>query len=599
MNKKAIETLSVNAVRDSIVLSPLLDQFIPDDDKEPSWDGHVYIYNDISKRKDRLEGRMPVQVKGKVFDDLSKDEITYSMSTADLRNYLNDGGAVLFVVYLSNGGASKKIYYSELAPLKLRFLLESAGSQATKVVRLKAFPNDPNSKATIFLNCLQNCQKQASFKGGKIYTVEELQKMGVLEGLTIPLAGVAGGNPNTVFFNCDNYLYAKLKGASALQPLGIISKGVTEEKRSVPVSVDGKQYYSNYTLISDSKTNTFKFGDSLTIKLEKDDSSGTINYHSSRSLRNSAVDIEFFFDAIAKQQIELNGQKLPFDLQLDKLHGFDVDAEKGKLLFAQRSVQALEALGFKGDIDMAELADEDYRNLSRLAIAFVDNRPVCGLNPDIPPVAYMAIGKIKLILTFTKDENTIGQYQLADFFKSSIYVGYDNAAGEKEPTSKFSILQADDLLGIGNFQPEYLLPSFQAFSGSVNFYRANLFMLELIAAYDRSGGERKEMLNTAGEFDQWLQKESGTALDKGVVQINHYQIIKRKRPLNVDEQAELWGILEDSDYSDVIKVAAYLLLDQQIPAERLLGKLPAEKQDAIKQYPIYHFWKGAGDTNHG
>ena len=109
MDKKAIETLSVNAVRDSIVTSDFLDQFIADNDKEPSWDGFVYIYEDNSKKKDKLKGRIPVQVKGKECDDFSRDEISYSMSIADLKNYLYDGGAILFVVYISKTG-QKKIY---------------------------------------------------------------------------------------------------------------------------------------------------------------------------------------------------------------------------------------------------------------------------------------------------------------------------------------------------------------------------------------------------------------------------------------------------------------------------------------------------------
>ena len=62
MDKKAIETLAVNAVRSSIVMSNFLDQFIQDNDKEPSWDGHVYIYTHKSKRKDCLKGRLPVPV---------------------------------------------------------------------------------------------------------------------------------------------------------------------------------------------------------------------------------------------------------------------------------------------------------------------------------------------------------------------------------------------------------------------------------------------------------------------------------------------------------------------------------------------------------
>ena len=45
-------------------MSDFLDQFITDNDKEPSWDGFVYIYGERSKEKSKLKGRMPVQVKG-------------------------------------------------------------------------------------------------------------------------------------------------------------------------------------------------------------------------------------------------------------------------------------------------------------------------------------------------------------------------------------------------------------------------------------------------------------------------------------------------------------------------------------------------------
>ena len=132
MNKKAVETISVNAVRDSIVCSDFLDQYIPDNDKEPSWDGSVYIYTDKSKTKDKLKGRIPVQVKGTEKDDFSKEEISFPVSTVDLKNYLNDGGAVFFVVYIGQKGLRKQIYYSELPPIKLKMYLAEAKGQKTK-----------------------------------------------------------------------------------------------------------------------------------------------------------------------------------------------------------------------------------------------------------------------------------------------------------------------------------------------------------------------------------------------------------------------------------------------------------------------------------
>ena len=181
MNKKAVETISVNAVRDSIVCSDFLDQYIPDNDKEPSWDGSVYIYTDKSKTKDKLKGRIPVQVKGTEKDDFSKEEISFPVSTVDLKNYLNDGGAVFFVVYIGQKGLRKQIYYSELPPIKLKMYLAEAKGQKTKSIKLKKFPSDSNEKATIFFQCFENCQKQASFSNVQLLSLEEIDNIEKLE----------------------------------------------------------------------------------------------------------------------------------------------------------------------------------------------------------------------------------------------------------------------------------------------------------------------------------------------------------------------------------------------------------------------------------
>lgn len=148
MDAKAIETLSVNAVRNSIVTSPYLDQYISDNDKEPSWDGNIYIYNNKRKNKTDLVGRIPVQVKGCQGGDFSKEVITFPIQTADLRNYLNDGGVVFFVVYISFDGYHKKIYYNDLSPLKIKSILESSKEQKTRSVDLREFPSDGLKKRT-------------------------------------------------------------------------------------------------------------------------------------------------------------------------------------------------------------------------------------------------------------------------------------------------------------------------------------------------------------------------------------------------------------------------------------------------------------------
>ena len=65
LSKKASKTLSVNAVRDSIMTTDHLDQFIPDNDKEQFWDGAVYIYENKNHTKENFMGKMPFLLGGK------------------------------------------------------------------------------------------------------------------------------------------------------------------------------------------------------------------------------------------------------------------------------------------------------------------------------------------------------------------------------------------------------------------------------------------------------------------------------------------------------------------------------------------------------
>lgn len=266
LDNNAIEILSVNAVKNSIVMCDYLSQFISENDKEPSWDGAVYIYGDKSKTKDKLKGRMPVQVKGTECSDFSKDEITFSMSTVDLRNYLYDGGCVLFVVYIGNCGLTNKIYYAELTPIKLRQLLTEAGDQGSKVVPLKTFPYDNNRKATIFLNCLQNCQKQASFTEGKLLSLKELGKQGLLENLVIPFSGVGIDDPQMALVSNEVYLYAHVKGSSVPQPLEMIPVDLhTQQTIDALITVDGRVFYTSYNVTKSADKVVFRYGDSLTM----------------------------------------------------------------------------------------------------------------------------------------------------------------------------------------------------------------------------------------------------------------------------------------------------------------------------------------------
>ena len=595
LDNKAIETLSVNAVKNSIVTSEFLDQYIADNDKEPSWDGFVYIYGDKSKKKSNLKGRMPVQVKGTECDDHSKETISFSMTTVDLMNYLYDGGCVLFVVYLGNCGITNKIYYAELTPVKLRQLLEEAKEQNNKTVHLKEFPSDNNKKATIFLNCLQNCQKQASFKEGKLLSLEELEEQGVLENIVIPVSAVGITDPQMALVKNEVYLYAKIKGSSIPQPVDFIPQDVqTEQIIDALVTIDDKVFYTNYRIIKSAKEIIVCYGNSLTIRFYENNQACKMNYKNSDRIRVLAKDLDFMLAYLNKGYFKVNDIRIPFDYDGMDSSNFDTEEEREHLDFAKDVVRVLNMLGCSEDIDIKDMGDEDWRNLHRLVIAFLEKKPVKGLKEDLPPVVCINVGKLKFAICLKKCEEK-GTYEMYDFFKTDLSVAFEdrNIVGKMLPISQFSILHEKDFLTLSNINFDVLLHSFQKVEHHYEtFNRANWFLLDLLNAYDKAKGTRKEkILKACKDFSEWISEAPEDELDYQIKTLNKLQTIKRWRDFNIDEISVLYAMVESKDTREDCVVGAYLLLGIPQAAEIHFVKLSEEEQKNFKEYPIYHFWE--------
>lgn len=592
MDKKAIETLSVNAVRDSIVVSDFLDQFIADNDKEPSWDGYVYIYSDKSKKKDKLKGRLPVQIKGTENNDFSKDEISFSVSTVDLNNYLNDGGIVFFVVYIGHNGLTNKIYYSELTPIKLRIYLEEAKGQKSKRIKLKKFPTDPKEKAIIFFQCLKNCQCQASFSNSHLLSLEELEKQGVLEGITVPFSTVKGLDPKTAFFKNEVYIYANVKGSAIPQPLEIIPQNImTKEEKDATITVGDRLFYTTVSVIQDAETVTKVIGESFSIKSNKNDGRYKINYKNSKKMRILAKDLDFMISCIEAGCFQWDGLELPLNFKDADFSNFNVEEEKTRLKNIKKIVSLLDLLGCKKDLEIDSLIDKDWKNLDCLVKALIDKEPIQHLRTDLPSITCIKIGKLKFILYFQKVNSKDDTYNIFDFFKTDISLIYDNGSGEKLPISQYVILHADDFLNLDNIRYDVLLPSFQKtkqYKETVIW--ANAFLLELLKAFDKDNS-KKDILSTARAFSNWILESSDEVLPYDLKILNKLQIEKRNRVLTKDEEKELLQIIEDPKTSEDIMVGAYLLLDQQAAAELHFERLETPLKENFKTYPIFHFWK--------
>ena len=600
MNQKAIETISVNAVRDSIVMSGYLDQFIPDNDKEPFWDGSVYIYKTKEHKKENFTGRMPVQVKGKECKDLSKSEVSFSVDLVDLKGYLTEGGTVFFVVYIANNGLLKKIYYNALTPIKIRLILESAKGQKTKTIKFKEFPTDNDEKANVFFSCYQNCQMQTSFSDAKLFSLEELRKEVDIESLTIPLSGVKiNKDPQMALVKNEVYVYANVKGSSIPQPLNFIPQNLhTSQEISTEITINGKLFYSKVTIVKSAKTIEYQIGESLKLTTINGTNELKINYTSSDKIQTLALDLDFMLSYIEAGYFESEGHKFPFNFDSADFSNFDIEEQKKILEAAKRANETLKILGCKKPLSIKDLTDVDWRNIERLNAAFIDNKPAEGLKENLPPVCMMKIGNLNIVIALQKQDGNKNAYEIKDFFATEMLAVYQSGEDEQRPISQYAVLTAEDLIKADNVKCDVFLPSFQKVEKHEGtFERANWFLLDLITVYDKTGN--KEFLNTAKDFAEWISTSTDDEMPYHIKTLNLLQVIKRTRKLNEEEIKTLYKIAAEKDVQDSTMVGVYLLLDQQVPAEMFFAKMDPNEQTEFMKYPIYHFWKKDEDVENG
>ncbi len=209
----------------------------------------------------------------------------------------------------------------------------------------------------------------------------------------------------------------------------------------------------------------------------------------------------------------------------------------------------------------------------------------------MPPVLTLEVGELRFVVCLSKNERKKNNYRIYDFFNIDLAVFYENFSGETLMTSPYYNLKANEIINIDNIRFDKLLSSFKRVEyNEETMNRANFLMLELIKAYDLDN-KRKEIINTAKEFSDWIMKNSKEEeLPYSIRIINHLQIEKRLRKLKPTDFKDLFKITDNPDTPDEILVAVYLLLDEQLKADEYFSRLDKNKQDEFKNYPIYYFW---------
>ena len=102
-----IEKKAIHFLEAPIIDCDYLDSSIRSMDKELSWDGYIYTYNNKKFSNESLDDKIPIQVKGHCdgkHKEINKQKIQYPVELDVFQNYYNDRGVIYFRILLSDTG---------------------------------------------------------------------------------------------------------------------------------------------------------------------------------------------------------------------------------------------------------------------------------------------------------------------------------------------------------------------------------------------------------------------------------------------------------------------------------------------------------------
>lgn len=587
-DSRAIEKKATNEVDRFFENSNVVSTYINDGDKEPFFDGHLYLYGGGKRNNEHYTGRVAVQVKGKDMGEFKDGIFSYSIEMLDLKAYLHEGIAYFVVQEV---GKDKRLYYRLLTPVELRTIIQDNAGQKTVSVRMnRAYDHDIKTIEIELIQFEHDCKKQVSYADAPIFYFEDFGKNGI-HSFSIDLTVK---DKNVSFLQAVTtkpiYLYADVPGGAKVPmgtgPANIALMRDVEE----PVEVGGRIFYQKYKTKMESGLLTITVGDCFTITL---DPSGNKQHASmnmkrrAKMLKDVITEAEFILELQRTKEIKIGALNLSIPFPDEH----EITEKLPEYLKAWHELDdMLTAIDCNKDLDMSQITKNDERTIDVL-INMLGHGKAYSLTNVTIGINNVQLANLNLWLMIY--ENSEGKHEIKSLFDHSLgyKAEYDYPEGKLEECI-YSGLQRGILVDCDNVPYSDVIPSYESLK-AVNphiYERGNLFLLELIAAYDKTTDEvkKKVMYDAAIVISNWLlDKDSG---NQELHVLNKYQILKRNANLNDEQKEELKNIQMENASDDEIAYAASLLLDDKTSTEYHWNRLDKETQEFYKErMPIYKF----------
>ena len=595
IDTKAIEEKALNHFKSFIEDSKVISQFIADNDKEPCWDGHLYLYVDGIRDIDHLQGRVPVQIKGTEVDQFVTRKWKFKLQKSDLKAYLEE--PTLFIVcQVKKDSKERMLFFRELLPDLVNKLLRDMGKNATRMTLFHPLTEDLKEFEDQLMVFLSNSKKMISFAHSKLLSMEEALKKGIKDFSFIAPSKYSDRLQLMKYLSThSSYIYAKIsKELDVDMPL---SNGpgrfIFQRDDDGEVRVGDKVYFKGYhNEIKDGRI-IIKIGNVMTINMPMDN---TDMEQASVKLTTKA---KYLKESINEAEfgVALNDTGMlrvgMLDLQM-KVHEKEyVEELRQKLIRWKELDNVLDKLHVTKPFDLTAITD-DQGKLIDLLIETVGKGNMVNLPGQEATLLLWEIGNIKLLLWCAVGKD--GMCAIGDFFDRSIRIAYKISEDETINVSPYSYLQLDKLWEkVDNVDFDNIIASAEkaARQHEYCYTMSNYDVLAMITAADaleKTDVERsKKLLKEALKLDEWLIGKEPKDEMRLLHIINKMQIMKRQRELTVDECQTLEDMLNDEFAGEMVKAGVYLLLDRQEDFQQLFETMQEDEKKRVKEFPIWRF----------
>ena len=585
----------MNHFKSFIEDSKVISQFIADNDKEPCWDGHLYLYADGIRDKEHLQGRVPIQIKGTEVGRFVTKKWKFKLEKADLKAYLEEP-TFFIVCQVKKDSKERMLFFRELLPDLVNKLLRDMGKNATRMTLFHPLTEDLKEFEDQLMVFLSNSKKMISFAHSKLLSMEEVLKKGIKDFSFIAPSKYTDRLQLMKYLSThSSYIYAKIsKELEVDMPL---SNGpgrfIFQREDDSEVRVGDKVYFKGYhNEIKDGRI-IIKIGNVMTINMPMDNTDmkqATVKLTTKAKYLKESINEAEFGVALNDTGVLSVGM---LDLQM-KVHEKEyVEELRQKLIRWKELDNMLETLHVTKPFDLTAITD-DQGKLIDLLIETVGKGNMVNLPVQEATLLLLEIGNIKLLLWCAIGKD--GMCAIGDFFDRSIRIAYKISEDETINVSPYSYLQLDKLWEkVDNIDFDNIISSAEeaARQHKYCYMMSNYDVLAMITAADaleKTDVERsKKLLEEALKLNDWLIGKEPKDEMRPLHIINKMQIMKRQRELTADERQMLEDMLNDEFAGDMVKAGVYLLLDRQEEFQQLFETMQEDEKKSLKEFPIWRF----------